>query len=193
MKKILIYGSTYLTQLVVDELKNHYFLVGYIPSVRPFVKGNINLPLVDENIDHDIKLSIQYDRLIEIDIKGYNIHTGLLPNWGGVDILYHTKRKNVVKQGLTFHEMTNKFDAGPIVSKITYPVAKKASVEQMYDFICVIIPLFALSSLRLIESGLWTVDVPYTPTLYKKGQVHVKDMVEYRKIGQRLKDKYENR
>ena len=64
INKILIYGSAHLTEETCNLLKNNYDLVGYIPSVNPVIAGNIDLPIVDENIQHDIKLSLQYNRRI---------------------------------------------------------------------------------------------------------------------------------
>ena len=90
IKKILIYGSAHLTQETCKLLKNHYDLVGHIPSVNPVIAGNIDLPVVDESVEHDIKLSLQYNRKMTNIENAYNVHTGLLPSWGGVDILYHT-------------------------------------------------------------------------------------------------------
>jgi len=78
--KILILGSTYLTELVVNELKDKYELVGYVPSVKPTREGNIDLPIVDFDTDCDIKLSVQYDKIITDTYKCFNVHTGLFLN-----------------------------------------------------------------------------------------------------------------
>ena len=50
INKILILGSTYLTQLVIDKLKTKYKLIGYVPSINPTNKGDINLP-IEELLD----------------------------------------------------------------------------------------------------------------------------------------------
>ena len=102
--KILIYGSSHLSSITIDLISEFYDLVGYIPSKSPTIKGNINLPIVDDSVDHDIKLSLQYDqRLINIK-NAYNVHTGLLPMWAGTDILYHSiYSDDINEQGLTFH------------------------------------------------------------------------------------------
>ena len=68
IKKILIYGSAHLTQETCKLLKNHYELVGHIPSVNPVIVGNMDLPIVDENVEQYIKLSLQYNRKI-INVK----------------------------------------------------------------------------------------------------------------------------
>jgi hypothetical protein len=71
--KILIYGSTYLTEIVVNHLlrKNDIELVGYIPSSKPSFQGYINLEQVDSTVPHDIKLSIQYDKLLK-DVTNFS-------------------------------------------------------------------------------------------------------------------------
>ena len=122
IKKILIYGSAHLTKVTCDLLKDYYELVGHIPSSNAVIGSKMTLPIVDENIEHDIKLSLQYNKkLLNLD-KAFNVHTGLLPRWGGVDILYHTLKEKSKEQGLTFHRMTDKFDDGQVISKMTYPV-----------------------------------------------------------------------
>ena len=132
IRNILILGSTFLTELVVRKLKGEYNLIGYVPSINPTKSGNINLPLVDIDIECDIKLSIQYDKIIKDTDKCYNVHTGLLPNYGGTNILDYTIRNGEFEQGLTFHKMTENLDYGPIISKITYPVFKKESAYDLY-------------------------------------------------------------
>ena len=65
VNKVLILGSTLLTELVVNKLKDKYELVGYVPSVNPTREGKIDLPIVDMDTDCDIKLSVQYDKIIK--------------------------------------------------------------------------------------------------------------------------------
>ena len=62
IKKILIYGSAHLTKVTCDLLENHYELVGHIPSQNPVIGSEMTLPIVDESVEHDIKLSLQYNR-----------------------------------------------------------------------------------------------------------------------------------
>ena len=63
IKKILIYGSAHLTKVTCDLLQNHYELVGHVPSQNPVIGSEMSLPIVDESVEHDIKLSLQYNRL----------------------------------------------------------------------------------------------------------------------------------
>ena len=72
IKKILILGSTYLTELVINKIKHNYDLVGYVPSIKPTKKGCIDLPLGKMSTYCDIKLSIQYDRIVK-EIENYII------------------------------------------------------------------------------------------------------------------------
>lgn len=166
--KILIYGNTYLTELCVNQLlKDGYNLVGYIPSENPTFKGKINLPIVEETIDHDIKLSIQYDKKLITVKDAYNLHTGLLPNYGGCSILYHTIKNGETEQGLTFHKMGESFDEGAIISKITYPVLPTDKVADLYIRMCTIAPKFLLNALQIlnIEGEV------KKPTLYKRDSI----------------------
>ena len=151
--KILILGSTYLTQLIVDRLQqSKYELVGYVESRRTPVSGNIDLPIVDFNVEYDIALCLQYDKFIPNPKNIYNLHTGLLPNYGGLDILRHTVKEGAVEQGMTFHKMGKTYDYGPIISKITYPVIDTDTVKDLYFKQCSIAPNFVLSCLKLLEA-----------------------------------------
>ena len=178
--KILIYGSTYLTKVTCDILKPHYNLVGHVPSQNPKIGAQVDLPIVDQNIEHDIKLSIQYNKkLLNIE-NAFNVHTGLLPEWGGTDILYHTLKEGASEQGISFHGMTNKFDKGPIISKTSYPVFKTDTMVDLYQRLVQMCPLFVLNSLKLLESLSSTEGCPiYEPKLYKRGNIESKDLDTY--------------
>ena len=193
--KILIYGSSHLSSITIDLISEFYDLVGYIPSKSPTIKGNINLPVVDDSIDHDIKLSLQYDqRLINIK-NAYNVHTGLLPMWAGTDILYHSiYSDDINEQGLTFHKMGMKLDYGNIISKITYPVCENDDMVSLYDKMVKIFPSFVLSSLNLLENMSLN-DINNCPKIiprqFKRG--NIKDMHRdiYSETLSILKSKYE--
>lgn len=198
IKKILIYGSAHLTQEACDLLKNYYDLVGHIPSVNPVISGKIDLPVVDETVEHDIKLSLQYNRQIMNIENAYNVHTGLLPYWGGVDILYHTIKKkrwsSFFEQGLTFHKMTEKFDYGSIISKVTYPVCEMDNMIDLYERITQCFPSFVLGSLKLLESlNEKQINDCYKekPKLFKRGKIDERDVQLYKDTLMELKIKYE--
>lgn len=194
IRKILIYGSSELTRDTVNLLKDHYELVGHIPSVNPVLSGTVDLPVVDELVDHDIKLSLQYNRRIKNTENAYNVHTGLLPLWGGTDILYHTLKEPVTEQGITFHKMSESFDYGSIVSKVIYPVLQDDSMVSLYNRLHALFPAFTLSSLKLLES-LSASDVDrlpkFKPRVFKRGCVEDCDIETYKQTLPILKDKYE--
>ena len=173
LDNILILGSTYLTELVVEKIKYKYNLIGYVPSLNPTRKGNINLPEVSINTDCDIKLSIQYDKIVKDTANSFNLHTGLLPNYGGTNILDYTVKNKEVEQGLTFHKMTKYLDYGPIISKVTYPVLIKDDAYNLYKRILQIGPSFAESCLELLKNmTMEEIDqcCKIKPTLYRRGE-----------------------
>lgn len=185
--RILIYGSTYLTEICVNQLiKDGYNLVGYIPSENPVFKGTINLPIVDETIDHDIKLSIQYDKKLITTKDAYNLHTGLLPKYGGCSILYHTIKNDEEEQGLTLHKMTEDFDEGGIISKMSYAVLPEDTVADLYTRLCIIAPKFLSNALSLLSYE----GKAHHPVLYRRKDVpeHV-SMADKRDIKNRVEVK----
>jgi methionyl-tRNA formyltransferase len=189
--KILILGSTLLTEVVVNFLKDSDFtLTGHVPSSNPYIPGNIELPVIqDMDInDHDIKLSIQYDKKVLDYHNSYNIHTGLLPDWGGRDILFHTLNNNETEQGLTFHKMSKEFDQGPIISKITYPVFKGDTQVDLYQRQLDIIPSFALAGLNLLmKIEDLNECVSHKPTMRRrKKDIPPEKMSEYSAAGKEL-------
>lgn len=171
--RILILGSTYLTELVVNKIKDSYNLIGYVPSVNPTREGKIDLPVLSIDSECDIKLSVQYDKIIKDTKNCYNVHTGLLPEYGGTNILDYTLRNQEYEQGLTFHKMTKDLDFGPIISKITYPVFGDDTAFDLYKRVLAVGPSFVESSLNLLQSlNLTEVNECFTakPTLYKRGE-----------------------
>ena len=90
IENIIIYGSTYITEIVCKQLSGSYNLLGYVPCKNPTIPGKIDLPVITGKEPCDIKLSIQYDRIIKNTIDTYNLHTGLLPGYGGTNILDYT-------------------------------------------------------------------------------------------------------
>jgi hypothetical protein len=166
--RILLLGSTVLSALVEAALPE---LVGHIPSARPAFPGRMQSPIVPETAPHDIKLSVQFDRKL-VDIRNaHNLHTGLLPHYGGVDILHHTLENGDRERGLTFHAMSDRFDAGPIISTITYPVLPSDGIVELYQRMLAVAPHFVRSSLALL--GL--VDVARidgtAPKLYRHSDI----------------------
>ena len=172
---ILVLGSSYLTELSVKYLLDmgDYNLVGYVPCKNTPVEGDIPLKRVDVNHPCDIKLSLQYDIIVEDTSNTYNLHTGLLPEYGGRDILDHTIKNKEREQGLTFHKMTEDLDYGPIISKITYPVLDTDCSFDLYKRMLEIAPPFVHSSLKLLN-GMKQKEIEkcykYPPTMYSRGE-----------------------
>jgi len=176
IKDILILGSTYLTELCVEELKKHYNVVGYVPSVNATREGIIDLPQVDIDTNCDIKLSIQYDVIIKNTEKCFNVHTGLLPEYGGTNVLDYAILNKAREQGLTLHKVTDKLDYGPIISKITYPILEGDTSYDLYKRLVEVGPHFVLSGLKLLEKMKEEdIDKCYKikPTLYKRGEFKI--------------------
>lgn len=143
-----------MTAKVCKLLKHSHDIVGYIPSVSPNFPGDMSsfkrLQEIPEY--YDVKLSIQFDRKIKNLENSFNLHTGLLGDWGGCDILYHTIKNNHHEQGLTFHGLTSEFDYGPIVSKITYPVFPEDTPVTLFERMLNISPEFCKSALTTLEN-----------------------------------------
>ena len=173
INSILILGSTYLTELAISKLQDKYNLVGYVPSVAPTNKGNIELPVIDITTKCDITLSIQYDRIVKDTHNCFNVHTGLLPEYGGTNILDYSIHNKAHEQGLTLHKMTERLDHGPIISKITYPVLPTDTAFDLYKRLLTIGPQFILSSLKLLETlSVGQINNCYEriPTIYRRGE-----------------------
>jgi len=176
IKNILILGSTFLTELVVDKLYDKYNLIGYVPSVNPTKSGKIDLPIVDIDTECDIKLSIQYDKIVTNIDNSFNLHTGLLPEYGGTNILDYAIKNKEKEQGLTFHKMTDKLDYGPIISKVTYPILPEETSFDLYKKVLLLGPSFVEMSLELLEK--MSDDEVHMcfkkePTIYKRGEFKV--------------------
>jgi methionyl-tRNA formyltransferase len=146
---------------------------------------------VSTDAPHELKLSIQYDHKIPLDSRpGFNLHTGLLPDWGGTDILYHTLRQGARSQGLTFHQMTDQFDQGPIVSTVSYPVLRGDDMVSLYRRMALLAPGFLLSCMAILDDlGLDNVTgCPiHPPTLYRRGEIAPGDCEIYKQTPSRLR------
>lgn len=166
--KILIYGSTYISALVEKGIFGHT-VIGHVPSENPVFPGKMLSPIVTPDAPHDIAISIQYDKKIKNLDKCYNLHTGLLPKYGGCDILYHTIQNKEKIQGLTFHKITEKFDEGEIISKIIYPVLPTDRAIHLYKKMCVLAPDFVNLCLRYIQHSDKGYIPDLKPIMHKRG------------------------
>ena len=184
--KILVFGSTFLTEIACRHLLGvgKHELVGYVPNSRRItVPGSMPIPEVSPASECDIILSIQYDKIINDVEKSFNVHTGLLPHYGGVDILYHTLKYGEAEQGITFHKITEMLDFGPIVSRISYPVFENDTVADLYKRLALTLPSFVELSLDILEvitlEGA-TRCHKIEPTIYKSSQLMDEDKEAYR-------------
>lgn len=182
--RILLYGSTALSQAVCETLLvNHFAVVGYVPSAAPTFPGTPPVPIADESIPHDLKLSIQYDKKIAHGGIGYNLHTGLLPRWAGCDILHHTLIEGAEKQGMTFHQLTDEYDVGPVVSWISYPVLPYDSVLSLYSRMLILAPGFVVGCLRLVEEygheNIRAFPIFHEPVVYRRGAIDMDQKGRY--------------
>ena len=195
---ILIYGSTYLTQKVCEELLKYdeYNIIGYIPSANPKIKGIIpqSIKQIEFTDKYDIAISIQYDKKILNLDNCFNLHTGLLPEWGGCDILYHSIKQKIKYQGLTFHKINNKFDSGEIISKISYPILPTDTILELYENVVLLSPLFVKNCIELVSKmgngALQYLEIN-EPTIYNRGNILDDDIELYKETLKKLKDRYE--
>ncbi len=175
--KIIIYGSTIISEAVAAYLlEAGYEIIGHIPSVKPYFPGKMPVPELAMDYESkipfydaaDVILSVQYDRKLPVSDKHFNLHTGLLPKYGGVNILSHTIINREREQGLTFHRVAKEFDAGEIISKITYPVLLEDDVADLYmKMLHLAGPFTDLCLSYLLE---WKGN-PTNPTLFKRGDL----------------------
>lgn len=185
--RILVLGSTLLTQRVTDRLARTHEILGHVPSKKPTIPGDMSRwREVEDAEDADLILSIQYDRKWHRLMNAWNCHTGLLPSWGGTDILWHTIQEGATEQGLTFHKMTESLDEGGILSTFTYPVQEQDTVLSLYRRLLVVAPPFVEASVALLDTGVIHECLPTDePFMYRRGEVE--DPEGYRKAGEELR------
>jgi len=192
--RVLIYGSTYLTQKCVEYLLRYpgnYELIGYIPAPYPTVPGIIPLPLVFTSEPHDIGINLGYEQRIDPWDNVYNIHPGLLPEFGGCDLLHHTVVQQKIEQGITFQKMEESFDSGPILAKVTYPVFRDDDVLSLWQRVLRLYGPFVRYCLELLETFPLEkiVERPcIIPRRYKRGKIQEKYRIMYQNDIRRLKE-----
>jgi hypothetical protein len=183
--KILLYGSAYMSAIVEASLMEAgHTIVGHIPCAAPSFPGVMRSPIGPAA--HDIRLSAFYDRRIYELEDAWNIHPGLLPRWGGCDILYHTIVEGQRLQGLTFHGLEEGFDTGPILSTVTYPVSPDDEVIDLYRKVMALIGPFAVAGVALIEAGATPVPQTGESTYYPRSDVFY-DIGLYRRGGDAIR------
>lgn len=147
--RVLIYGSSYVTALVERELSKTHEIVGHVPCASPAFPGQMLSPETRDDSDYDLALSVMYDRKVKRLDRAYNLHPGLLPRWGGCNILYHTIAEGANEQGMTFHQMTADWDRGGIVLRSSYPVFPHDRIVDLFERNCLIAPQLAVAGIAL--------------------------------------------
>jgi len=171
--KVLMYGSTVLSATVAQALLDAGIeVVGHVPSDAVF-PGEMPVPLGEA--EHDIKLSVQFDKKLSMAGHVYNLHTGFLPFYGGCNILSHTLKNNDKFQGLTFHKINDTFDGGEILCRMQYPVLPTDTVADLYHKMRVLIGPFAVMCMKTIG---WD-GHEQKPVIYKRADLDVETQKQH--------------
>ena len=115
-----------------------------------------------------------------------------MPEWGGRDIFFYTLQEKSKEQGLTFHKISENFDSGSIISKITYPIFHNDDESHLYDKQLIIAPDFIGSCLNLlpyIEPNIHEI-INIKPRIFKRGNIPEKFKNYYKQIGKKIQDKF---
>lgn len=87
---------------------------------------------------YDLALSVFYDRLIGqelIDRCGriLNLHNGLLPQYRGCRPINWALKNGDSTAGVTLHDVTPRFDDGPIVAQVAFSIYPTDEVVDVYN------------------------------------------------------------
>lgn len=166
--RILICGSTRISESVAKHLLDAgRDIVGYVPSDRATFPGHMPVRMAQLDVPYDVLLSVQYDKKLPADPRHFNLHTGLLPEYGGCNVLSHTILNGEKEQGLTFHRIDEGFDSGEIISKISYPVLPTDTVSDLYVKMLALAGPFAELALDLVH---WK-GIQRPPTIYRRAEL----------------------
>lgn len=150
--RILLYGSAYMTSLAERALFPFHTIVGHVPNKFCRFPGQMQSRPVDPAaVSYDVALSVLYDQKITQLERAYNIHPALLPQYAGVNTSFWALRNGAREFGWTCHRITEKFDDGPILTKVTFPLLVSDSSATVYKRQASILPCFVRTCLKLIE------------------------------------------
>lgn len=154
--RILLFGNAYMTSLAERALAGFHTVVGHVPNKRCNFPGEMQSRPIAAELAHmakyDIAISVLYDRRIEQGCRPiYNIHPATLPDFGGVNTSFWALRMGAKEFGWTCHEIVHDFDAGPILSKVTFPIVKGDTEATLYKRQASILPCFVRTCVKLIE------------------------------------------
>ena len=114
----------FLVMIFFGSIKEFFLQMQNKISIQQIINKNKNCRLIErpDDINYEFGLSVNYIRKIKIEkFKIYNFHLGSLRNQRGSFIFFYKFIRNWDKISLTFHEISSKFDVGPIINeKIIY-------------------------------------------------------------------------
>ncbi len=117
---------------VIATLQSH--------RVPAFRLGDLRSPKAIDAVtsfNADILVCACYPTIIPRAITGLfpgravNVHPSLLPDKRGPDPLFWTLREGTGRSGVTIHDLSSRFDAGPILSQRPYTYADGTSEEEL--------------------------------------------------------------
>lgn len=161
--RILLYGSAFMTQLAEQALlAAGHDVVGHVPNKVCRFPGKMQSRPMPGFGDggcyyfgpgEDIRISVLYDRLIRNGFeKTWNIHPGLLPEYGGCNTSFWALRNGEVEFGWTAHRVSEKFDKGDILTKVTFPIFPGDDPSLIFERHAFTLPSFAVHVVEMIQS-----------------------------------------
>ena len=110
----------FLVIFFFGSIKEFFLQIQNKISIQQIINKYKNCRLIEgpEDKNYEFGLSVNYIQKIKVEkFKIYNFHLGSLRNQRGSFIFFYKFIKNWDKISLTFHEISNKFDVGPIINE----------------------------------------------------------------------------
>lgn len=110
----------FLVMIFFGSIKEFFLQMQNKISIQQIINKNRNCRLIERPDDknYEFGLSVNYIRKIKVEkFKIYNFHLGSLRNQRGSFIFFYKFIRNWDKISLTFHEISSKFDVGPIINE----------------------------------------------------------------------------
>ena len=91
------------------------------------------------NLNADLVVVMAYGKLLPLDILNtpsygcINIHTSLLPRWRGAAPVEYALLNDDKQTGVTIFRLVGKFDAGPILSKVSISIEKDMNKDDLLE------------------------------------------------------------
>ncbi len=93
----------------------------------------------------------------------FNVHPSLLPDHKGPDPLFWTFHSGATTSGVTIHQMSNAFDAGPILMQSAVPIPLRTKLRDLEDLLIQRASLMVLDALSMIETPAYQM-TPQAPS-----------------------------